>query len=235
MHIVVSQGCQTSYRPNKLTEIAEHVAADPFELRYIAKHCKKIFYSIIENLSNSTNNHLCQKFAVSNLTSTFLQQRFLRCTGLMLYRYLLDAEGNVKVPKPFHNCKKMSFRDSGIPTLLVSYPGSGNSWVRQLLESATGIYTGADRDCDLDYIKYGMLGEGVSSKNVLAIKFHFGPLPIQPFKKVIYIIRNPYDAFVAEYRRSLAAGNAEFRTEFNANPHTSTIGDEIFGKLRNKY
>ena len=201
-------------------------------MRYISKQCRRKFYSIIAHLSSSTIDHLCQKFGVSNMTSTPLQQDFLHCTGLMLYRYLLNSEGNVQVPKPFHNCKKMSFRDSGIPTLLVSFPGSGNSWVRQLLESATGIYTGADRDCDLDYIKYGMLGEGISSEHVLAIKFHFGLLPVHPFKKVLYIIRNPYDAFVAEYRRHYAAGNPNLRTQFDINPHTSNVGDEIFGKLR---
>ena len=136
----------------------------------------------------------------------------------------------MQVPKPFHNCKKMSFRDSGIPTMLVSFPGSGNSWVRQLLESTTGIYTGSDRDCDLDYIKIGMLGEGITSQNVIAVKFHWGLLQRWPFKKVIYIIRNPYDAIVAEYQRFSAAAKFNKRTELSINPHLTELGIDKFGE-----
>jgi len=29
------------------------------------------------------------------------------------------------------------------PTALASYPGSGNTWVRYLLEAASGIFTGS--------------------------------------------------------------------------------------------
>ena len=80
------------------------------------------------------------------------------------------------MPQQFHNYKKMSFRDSGIQTLLVSYPDSGNSWVHQLLETTTGIHTGSDRDFDVDYLKEGMLGEGIVSDHVLAVKFDLRPL-----------------------------------------------------------
>ena len=148
----------------------------------------------------------------------------------MLYRFFLDSDGNVQVPKPFHDCKKMSFRDSGIPTMLVSFPGSGNSWVRQLLESTTGIYTGSDRDCDLDYIKIGMLGEGITSEKVIAVKFHWGSLPRWPFKKVIYIIRNPYDAIVAEYQRFCVAPTFRKDVELSINPHMFELDINKFGK-----
>lgn len=75
----------------------------------------------------------------------------MNCSGLKIYQFFSDAKGNIRKPNQFHSCKKMSFQNSGIQTLLVSHPGSGNSWVRQLLEATTGIYTGADRDCDIDY------------------------------------------------------------------------------------
>lgn len=29
------------------------------------------------------------------------------------------------------------------PVALASYPGSGNTWIRQLIEAASGIYTGS--------------------------------------------------------------------------------------------
>ena len=216
--------------PSKLTEIAERVAADPFELSLAANYCDHAFHLYFQRLPKSTVNSLCQKLQVPKLTTPLLQYKFMYCTGLMLYRFFLDSDGNVRVPKPFHDCKKMSFRDSGIPTMLVSFPGSGNSWVRQLLESTTGIYTGSDRDCDLDYIKIGMLGEGITSEKVIAVKFHWGSLPRWPFKKVIYIIRNPYDAIVAEYQRFCAAAKFTKRTKLSINPHVSKLGIDKFGK-----
>ena len=117
----------------------------------------------------------------------------------------------------------MSFQDFGVPTLLVSWPGSGNSWVRQLLETTTGIYTGSF-DCDPDYIKAGMLGEGIGSENVIAIKFHMEP-PKLYFKKAIYIIRNPYNSFVADYNRILSKAK-----DPNQAPHVSQVDITNFGK-----
>ena len=47
-----------------------------------------------------------------------------------------------------------------LPTrALASYPGSGNTWLRFLLEGATGIFTGAIYN-DSRIIKAGHLGEG---------------------------------------------------------------------------
>ena len=41
-----------------------------------------------------------------------------------------------------------------LPTALASFPGSGNTWVRFLIESATGIFTGS-RYKDLQIQMYG--------------------------------------------------------------------------------
>ena len=224
------KACQSSKIPTRATEIAESVAADPTELRYAARNCGDKFRSYLPYLPESTLSKLCEKFHISNLTSPSLQSSFMYCSGLKIYKFHSDSQAKIWVPKQFHNCKKMSFRDSGIPTLLVSFPGSGNSWVRQLLETITGIYTGSDRDCDVDYIEAGMLGEGIVSDNVIAVKFHLGPLPENwTFKKIIYLIRNPYDTFVAEYKRHCAAGT-EPRVKLEGNPHLSQLSDENFGE-----
>ena len=230
-------GCRVNQMHGKLSEIAERAAVDPLRLSLTAKRCEETFQLYFRYLPKPVMNRFCQKFGISNLTSPLLtdqrrtlQYKFMYCTGLMLYRFFLDSEGNVHVPKPFHNCKKMSFRDSGVPTLLVSFPGSGNSWVRQLLESTTGIYTGSDNDCDIDYIKNGMLGEGITSENVIAIKFHWGAPPDWPVKKIIYVIRNPYDALVAEYKRQSAADKFKMDTNISVNPHQFELDANKFGK-----
>ena len=43
-------------------------------------------------------------------------------------------------------------------TALISFPGSGNTWVRHLLEEVTGVYTGSIY-CDKVLKKSGFLGE----------------------------------------------------------------------------
>ena len=109
--------------PSELTEIAERVVGDPFELSLAVNYCDHAFHLYFQHLPKSTVNSLCQKLNVSKLTFPVLQHKFMHCTGLILYRFFLDSEGNVQVPKPFHNCKKMSFRDSGIPTMLPANTG----------------------------------------------------------------------------------------------------------------
>ncbi len=61
------------------------------------------------------------------------------------------------------------------PVALASPSGSGNTWVRGLLEQATGICTGAIY-CDEALAKGGFNGEFVQSGTVLVVKLH------RPFK-----------------------------------------------------
>ena len=56
------------------------------------------------------------------------------------------------------------------PPLFWSFPGSGNTWIRFLLEQATGYYTGSVYR-DLDIIKV-MPGELRCDKSVVAVKGH---------------------------------------------------------------
>ena len=221
--------CQRSKNATVRTEIAEYVAANPPELRVAALNCISTFRLHISHLSKPTMNYLSQNFEISNLTSPSLQYRFMYCSGLKIYQFFSDDKGNIRKPNQFHNCKKMSFQDSGTPTLLVSHPGSGNSWVQQLLEATTGIYTGSYRDCDIDYIKVGMFGEGIASNNVIAVKFHEGALPKKwHFEKIIYILRNPYDAIVAEYKRRITSKAVSHDVILTGNPHVTNIGVNKF-------
>lgn len=54
------------------------------------------------------------------------------------------------------------------PPLLYSFPGSGNTWVRLLIELSTGIYTGSVYD---DHALREMLpGEGACDDTVSVVK-----------------------------------------------------------------
>ncbi len=55
---------------------------------------------------------------------------------------------------------------------LASSPGSGNAWVRGLLEQATGICTGSIF-CDVNLKKGGFNGERLQGGTVLVTKTHY--------------------------------------------------------------
>ena len=168
----------------------------------------------IRSLSPSQIEDLIRKIGVDNLTSEISRQQFLSCSGISI------LQGSpARIPPSHQHCKKMSFKSSGLVIALGSFPGSGNSWVRQLLESATGVYTGAVY-CDKSYIEKGMIGEGVTTENVIAIKTHASPNVakevINP-DKAIYVIRNPFEAILANYNRLLGK-------KYYANVNSSSVG-----------
>lgn len=176
-------------------------------------------------LSESQISRVVDSFKVPNLNSSILNRQFLACSGLYLLKRTVKFDGIVYVPKHFQNCRKMSFQKSGITAALLSFPGSGNSWVRQLLETVTGIYTGAYKDCDLSYIDVGMIGEGVYTNNVIAVKIHFpNHADLMLTHKIIYIVRNPFDSIIADWNRKYSV----LRNPLTA--HVSTTRKENFGK-----
>ena len=159
--------------------------------------------------------NVVQQFGITQLDSVDSQKQFIVCPAYELWKHNRSSQ----IPPHFQECHKMSFRSSGPVTLLTSYPGSGNSWVRQLIETATGIYTGSVF-CDPSYVAFSMIGEGLRTGNVIVVKTHFSKIESS---KVIYLIRNPFDAIVAEWSRFVARRNMAGR-------HVSEVGKEHFGK-----
>ncbi|KAF2361587.1 Sulfotransferase domain [Trinorchestia longiramus] len=86
------------------------------------------------------------------------------------------------------------------PVYLLSFPRSGNSWTRYLVEGATGIFTGSVYN-DKTLYKMGYLGEREkpTSKKVLLIKDHLlNQKDLKTDLPVVLLIRNPRNA-VASY------------------------------------
>ncbi|CAK8681177.1 unnamed protein product [Clavelina lepadiformis] len=88
---------------------------------------------------------------------------------------------------------------------LVSFPGSGNSWLRQMLEMVTGIYTGSVYH-DKNLHNTGLLGELLdwTSGKTLLVKDHLYPdkqETLERYSAIVLLIRNPYHALVAEFNR----------------------------------
>ena len=100
---------------------------------------------------------------------------------------------------------------------LLSLPGSGNTWVRGLLEKATGVCTGS-MWCDPSLRAKHFCMEGVRSTSVLVVKNHDTHLrwvgvPLGDGESVnnkpdfiggILIHRNPFKATIAEWNRDAA-------------------------------
>ena len=171
------------------------------------------------NLSSSQVDYLIdlmtQMVHVSSLMSRKARKKFLECAGLVTLRELKGSQPKspISVPPSQQNCRNMSFKNSGPIVALASIAGSGNSWVRQLLESATGIYSG-DVYCDPAYVKAGMIGEGVDTNNVLAVKIHYVPSFVKKVlknDKAIYVVRSPFGAILSENNRYIARTSKKYR------------------------
>jgi hypothetical protein len=124
------------------------------------------------------------------------------------------------------------FNAQGV-TLLVSYPRSGNSLARSLLERATGIVTGSDTRPDFELsvelsLRHGMVGEGVTaSTHVAFLKSHWperaGMRPVPDCRRAVLLARNPYDA-IDSYWNMCATKS-----------HTRTVSSEVYDRFRDKH
>ena len=161
---------------------------------------------------------------------------FLKCNpDYTRYGHKGDFEQYLDVkPTNLGNCTKLSdmhFINGTRVITLVSFPGSGNTWTRLLLEQATGIFTGSIF-CDQDLRSSGFFGEQIISSNVLAVKTHYpgiGNPKLHHFNPahvdgVIFIMRNPLDSIVTERKRQV----------LSVNKHTGDVGPQYFGKCYNK-
>ncbi|KAH9258550.1 hypothetical protein BASA81_003052 [Batrachochytrium salamandrivorans] len=94
-------------------------------------------------------------------------------------------------------------------TLLASFPGSGNTWTRTIIEAGTKVWTGSmysDPSLRMD----GFKGESLlpfrnKYARVSAIKTHYPYFSeLEPHPKttgVVLVMRSPFDAILAEYSR----------------------------------
>ena len=118
-------------------------------------------------------------------------------------------------------------------SLLVSYPGSGNTWLRGLLQQATGVCAGS-HFCDVDLRRHGFPAEGIYGTSVILVKAHFKNLQYlkhidqtEANTPVVFLIRNPFHAIVAERTRLLRATHPEY---YNDTHISSDIDESQFGK-----
>lgn len=110
-------------------------------------------------------------------------------------------------------------------TLLASYPRSGNTLLRSLLESITGYVTGSDtrpdRPLSLSLAEgHDLVGEGITQPSQTAIVKTHWPERIGYRKynahRVILLVRNPFDAIDSYWNLNVT------------NTHTAKVTDQVY-------
>ena len=134
-------------------------------------------------------------------------------------------------------CKFIKGQKYRHPVALNSQEGSGNTWLRGLLERATGICTGFYL-CDKEMRPRGFLGEAVQSGRVLVVKTHVHIPQWMGEKKIpmiaydssygsaVYLIRHPAHGVITEWNRVVTLKKSPSLKQ----SHTNVISKDEFGK-----
>ena len=200
--------------------------------------------STLQPLVNTTHRRSISKTGgIHKLYSTELPKP--ACSDPLCTEYLTEDDR-----KRFDNCLRKVKSYNGnpqdgqchfmsqahrMPVALASYPGSGNTWLRGLLETATGICTGFEF-CDISMRVKGFAGENIVSGAVSVVKTHGFPHwkannkhSGVHFDSAVVLVRNPLDAFVAEWNRRVANNFRGKTVSFTS--HVKSAGEEMFSKL----
>ena len=91
------------------------------------------------------------------LCSEFLTEKDLkqveRCADRFIKRQLIREGGHTLIP----TCHFINGTSGASNVALISFPGSGNTWTRELLEKATGICTGEEHNSYHECMIYARL------------------------------------------------------------------------------
>lgn len=157
---------------------------------------------------------------MATVYSDLCTQPSTQCTEFLSHREMSlykDCQARVAKWKVGKQCQCKFMNTSGHSRVaLVSLPGSGNTWLRGLLERATGTCTGS-LFCDKTLRAGGMCGEGLR-EGVLVVKTHDTRLQwtnvvyksgmwsdSRPFfDAAVLLVRSPFRAMIAEWNRQNA-------------------------------
>lgn len=196
-HKVQSQGGNSS---------SHHMVADSHENRTDVTSIKLV--PIAQQMAIS-HNTLCPHPSSHSQCTEFLPH-----TELAMYK---DCQARMAKWHIGKECQCQFMNTSGHSRVaLVSLPGSGNTWLRGLLERATGVCTGS-LFCDKTLRAGGMCGEGLR-EGVLVVKTHDTRLQwtnvvyksgmwsdSRPFfDAAVLLVRSPFRAMIAEWNRQNA-------------------------------
>ncbi len=196
--------------------------------------------SLLKQPPINEQEHFIDKIPKRQLLDNTIYSEDLNGEDLQRFEY---CESSMRQSNVIPSRDKCNFLDSTgrEAVALVSFPGSGNTWIRGLLEELTGVCTGAVY-CDISLRAEGFSGEFVRSGSVLVVKTHrHSPIwtgtnlrrPLSEsegkYGSAVFVVRNPFKALVAEWNRIVANG-FNSHTVF-LDTHVKQAGEEWFGKL----
>ncbi|XP_062408873.1 sialate:O-sulfotransferase 1 [Sardina pilchardus] len=155
-------------------------------------HCFCGYATPVFSLHEPVGEELC---ALANTTIPTATANHLHC---QVYQ----------TPVQDSRCTERKFlpEKSSLLVALSSFPGAGNTWVRHLIELATGYYTGSYY-FDGTLYNRGFKGEKDywKSGRTICVKTHeSGKRDIEMYDASILLIRNPYRSLMAEFNRKCA-------------------------------
>ncbi|CAH1783689.1 unnamed protein product, partial [Owenia fusiformis] len=121
-------------------------------------------------------------------------------TDKELNKVLNQINVDIKVPgKCEKTCQSLKFANPPLPWITAnpSFPGSGSTWSRFLMQQITGIPCGSVYHAKSECFP----GEGVQDETVLCVKTHGQPKHYNFFTRAVIIIRNCRDTLIAERKR----------------------------------
>ena len=166
---------------------------------------------------------------LERLNTRRLRKRIFQSRTKLCYAYdkttreLARSEPSQQWPASLELLRFLTGADKTVGTsLLVSYPRSGNTLLRNLLERLSGIVTGSDNRPNRKLSKdlatvHNLVGEGVT-RQVRVVKTHYPERRGSRMnaQRAILLVRNPYDAIDSYWNLNLT------------NTHTETVTDDVY-------
>ncbi|XP_006817931.2 sialate:O-sulfotransferase 1-like isoform X1 [Saccoglossus kowalevskii] len=145
------------------------------------------------------------------ITAFLFSTELVEDVNILAYTPGRDVKSNIDI------CETKTLIAPGSRPLvaLASFPGSGNTWIRYLIERVTGYYTGSFYS-DAVLFRAGFRGEKYDwlERNTIVVKTHETDSEhVDKFDAAILIIRNPYDAIISERHRQTGGGHVGFAKE----------------------
>lgn len=116
------------------------------------------------------------------------------------------------------SCKDITIPDKPFAkTALVGFPGSGTTWLRYMIQQATGLMTGSVQvDAQL---KNHFPGEGIVNTSMLVVRTRdYRREHIASWDRAVLLLRNPYESILMEYYRRVMS--------------TPITGEKLLAKLK---
>ncbi|XP_060575744.1 sialate:O-sulfotransferase 1-like [Ruditapes philippinarum] len=188
--------------------------------------CVMVFYNLYRSRSNIITREGCSQ-AIHDNQYKIVEESSLKALLRLCSNNSVNLNSFLREKMKTFICNQSpEFLSTSRPLVaLASYPGSGNTWTRQLIETATGYYTGSI------YTDWNFVGskECPMRRKIFIVKTHLksnssighpdcAKMAISQlnFSSAICILRNPYNAIAAEFNRQHAVVNKTKDTHFNA-------------------